>query len=40
MSEKKIYESPVVDITLFEVQDIITTSEGGNGIELPDHNWE
>lgn len=38
MNEKKAYEPPVLNITVFEVEDILTTS--GGGIELPDHDWE
>lgn len=40
MSEKKGYEPPILDITYFGVEDIMTTSGGGGGIELPDHDWE
>lgn len=40
MSEKKGYEPPVLNITVFEVEDILTTSGGDGGIELPDHDWE
>lgn len=28
---KKFYESPIVEITVFDVEDVITTSAGGTG---------
>jgi len=28
---KKFYESPIVEITVFDVEDVITTSAGGAG---------
>lgn len=37
MNTKKAFEIPVVEITSFEVEDVISTS--GGGIELPDHEW-
>lgn len=42
---KKIFETPVLDVTYFTVEDIMAVSGGGNGnggggIELPDHKWE
>lgn len=40
MSSKNSYEPPVVDVTYFGVEDIMTVSGGGGGIELPDHDWE
>lgn len=40
MSEMKYYEPPLMNVVYFEVEDIITTSAGGGGIELPDHEWE
>ncbi|HIU35251.1 MAG TPA: hypothetical protein IAC53_01405 [Candidatus Fimenecus excrementigallinarum] len=34
---KKAYETPLAEITVFETEDIITTSPGmGGEIELPD----
>lgn len=39
MGEMKSYEPPVMDVIYFEIEDIITISGGGGGIELPDHNW-
>lgn len=40
MSEMKSYEPPLMNVVYFEVKNIITTSAGGGGIELPDHDWE
>ncbi len=40
MSEKKGYELPVLNITVFKVEDTLTTSGVSGGIELPDHDWE
>ena len=39
---KKIFETPVLDVIRFTVEDIMEVSGGGNkdnGIELPDHKW-
>ena len=32
---KEIYEAPVMEITLFEQDDILTISSGGKPIETP-----
>lgn len=40
MSEMKSFEPPVMNVVYFEVEDIITASAVGGGIELPDHEWE
>ena len=40
MSETKSYEPPVINVVYFEAEDILTTSTGGGGIELPDHEWK
>ena len=40
MNEKKCFEEPTLTVMVFDVEDIITTSAGGGGIELPDHNWD
>lgn len=40
MNDKRTFETPVIEIEHFGVEDIITTSGGGGGIELPDHEWE
>ena len=42
---KKIFETPVLDVIHFTIEDIMAVSGGGNGgngggIELPDHKWE
>ena len=43
---KKIYEAPVLDVIYFTVEDIMSTSVGGNGngggggVVLPDDRWD
>lgn len=36
----KNYETPKVEITHFQVEDIITATNPGGGIVLPDDDWE
>ena len=37
---KKTYEIPQLEITEFQVEDIITATNPGGGIVLPDDDWE
>jgi hypothetical protein len=39
--ETKQYIEPEIEITMFDVEDVITTSDGlgGGGIVLPDDEW-
>lgn len=36
---KKIYESPIVEITVFDVEDVITTSAGGGVTSVDTITW-
>lgn len=36
---KKIYESPIVEITVFDVEDVITTSAGGGVTSVDTISW-
>ena len=38
MDIRKIYEIPIADVTFFQLDSVKNTS-GGNGIQLPDHEW-
>ena len=34
-----IFEAPVIEIVVFEAEDVITTSGGNGGIDLPDDEF-
>lgn len=36
----EIYEKPVAEVVQFPAQDIITTSGGDSGVDLPFHPWD
>ncbi len=38
--ERKVFEKPTAEISMFEVQDIITTSGDDSGVNLPLHPWD
>ena len=38
MDDKLIYVGPTVEVTFFQVDSVKSVS-GGNGIQLPDHEW-
>ena len=42
MNTKKFFETPVLDVICFTVEDIMGVSggTGEGGVELPDHDWE
>ncbi len=37
---KKRYNVPEIEITEFQVEDVITATNPGGGIVLPDDDWE